>query len=104
MHSKAVSLAILIAVCLLHFSYVDFRFRHRGSVMWFWLMAPATTLLWVSRAAVAAALIVAIATAFVGVSLAAAILMVSLILVHIVTLIVVEVREEDWPPPTVPPE
>jgi hypothetical protein len=49
-------------------------------------------------------LLVAIATAFVGVSLAAAILMVSLILVHIATLIVVEVREEDWPPPTVPPE
>jgi hypothetical protein len=104
MHSKAVTLAIFIAVCLIHFSYVDFRFRHRGSVMWFWLMAPAPKFLWISRAAVAAALLVAITTAFVGVSLAAAIVMVSLIVVHIATLIVVEVREEDWPPPTVPPE
>jgi hypothetical protein len=91
-------------VGLIHFSYVDFRFRHRGSVMWFWLAGPAPVLLWVSRGAVAAALLVAIATAFAGVSLAAAIVMVGLILVHIVTLIIVEVREEHWTPPTIPPE
>jgi hypothetical protein len=104
MNSKAVTLAVVLAVCLIHFSYVDFRFRHRGSVMWFWLVAPAPKLMWVSRAAVAAALIVAIATAFVGVSLVAAILMVALLLVHIVTLIIVEVREEDWTPPAIPPD
>lgn len=104
MQSKAITLAILIAVCLIHFSYVDFRFRHRGSIMWFWLMLPAPPLLWVSRAAVAAALIAAISTAFVGVSLSGAIVMVGLLLIHIVTLIIVEVREQDWPPPTIPPE
>jgi hypothetical protein len=104
MNSKAATLAIVIAVCLIHFSYVDFRFRHRGSVMWFWLVAPAPRLLWVSRAAVAAALVVAISTAFVGVGRVAAILMVGLLVVHIVTLIIVEVREEDWTPPSIPPQ
>jgi hypothetical protein len=104
MHSKVVSLAIVIALGLIHFSYVDFRFRHRGSVMWFWLMTPASRFLWVSRAAVAAAFVVAIATAFVGVGLTAAILLVGLLVIHIATLIAVEVREEDWPPTAIPPE
>lgn len=104
MHSTTATLAIVIAVCLIHFSYVDFRFRHRGSVMWFWLAGPAPTMLWISRAAILICLLTAILTAFVGISLVAAILMVALVLIHIVTLIVVEVREDEWPPPSTPPE
>ena len=102
MHSKVASLAIVIAICLIHFSYVDFRYRHRGSVLWFWLAGPAPLLLWISRAAVAACLLVAISGLLFGVTLVSAVIMVVLILVHIVTLILVEMREDDWVPPGPP--
>jgi hypothetical protein len=98
------TLAIVLAVCLIHFAYVDFRFRHRGSVMWFWLAGPAPGLLWVSRAAIAACFVIAVASAFTGVGAAIATILVILMLVHIVTLFVVEKREEKWAPPPVPPE
>jgi hypothetical protein len=104
MHSKAASLAIVIAVCLIHFSYVDFRYRHRGSVMWFWLAGPASTMLWVSRAAIVACLAVALGTLYFGVNVGEVAAMVALLVVHIATLIVVEVREDDWVPPGPPPE
>ena len=48
-------------------------------------------------------LVTAIATAFVGTSKLMALVIVCLMLVHIVTLVIVEIREEDWPPPTNPP-
>ena len=104
MHSKAASVAIVVAICLIHFSYVDFRYRHRGSVLWFWLAGPAPMLLWISRAAIAICLLVAISGLFLGVTLVSAVIMAVLVLVHIVTLILVEVREDDWVPPGPPPE
>ena len=104
MHSKVASLAIVVAICLIHFSYVDFRYRHRGSVLWFWLAGPAPMLLWISRAAIALCLLVAISGLFLGVTLVSAVIMAVLVLVHIVTLILVEVREDDWVPPGPPPE
>ena len=104
MHSKVASLAIVIAVCLIHFSYVDFRYRHRGSVMWFWLAGPAPTTLWISRGAILACFVVALATLYFGVNVAEVVAMIVLLVVHIATLIVVEVREEDWVPPPPPPE
>ena len=103
MQHLTVTFAILVALCLVHFSYVDFRFRHRGSIMWFWLARPAPRLLIVSRLAIALCLATAIATAFVGTSKLMAAVIVCLMLVHIVTLVIVEIREEDWPPPTNPP-
>jgi hypothetical protein len=41
MKSPTVTFVILLAVVLLHYSYVDFRFRHRDGVLWFWLANPA---------------------------------------------------------------
>jgi amino acid transporter len=102
MHSKVASLAIVVAICLIHFSYVDFRYRHRGSVLWFWLAGPAPLLLWISRAAIVLCLLVAISGLFFGVTVVSAVIMVVLVLVHIITLIVVEVREDDWVPPGPP--
>ena len=104
MHSVTASFAIIVAVCLIHFSYADFRFRHRGGVMWFWLVSPAPFLLWTSRGAALATLLVAAATAFIGVSLVTAIFIAGLLLIHIGTLIVVEIREESWVPPAEPLE
>lgn len=99
MHQLTVTIAIVIALCLTHFSYVDFRFRHRGSVLWFWLAQPAPPLLIVSRLAIALCLLSAIAIAFIGASKLMAIVIFCLLLIHIVTLIIVEIREEDWAPP-----
>ena len=67
MHQLTVTIAIVIALCLTHFSYVDFRFRHRGSVMWFWLARPAPPLLMRIEAGHRRfASLSAIATAFIG--------------------------------------
>ena len=69
MHQLTVTIAIVIALCLTHFSYVDFRFRHRGSVHV--VLAGATRRRrfswyrgWPSRLC----LLSAIATAFIGAS------------------------------------
>jgi len=104
MNRLILTLAMVVAVCLIHFAYVDFRFRHRGSVMWFWLAGPAPALLWVSRAAIATCVVLAVATAFTGLGWAIATMLVVLMLVHIITLFIAEKREEKWAPPPVPPE
>jgi amino acid transporter len=103
MHHLTVTFAILLALCLIHFSYVDFRFRHRGSVLWFWLARPAPPLLILSRIAIGLCLICAIATGFVGATKLMAIIIGGLMLIHIATLIAVEIREEHWQPPSNPP-
>jgi amino acid transporter len=100
MHHLTVTFAILLALCLIHFSYVDFRFRHRGSVLWFWLARPAPALLMVSRVAMGLCLLCAIATSFVGATKLMAIVIAGLMVIHIVTLIVVEIREEHWQAPS----
>jgi hypothetical protein len=84
---------IVLAVLLLHYSYVDFRFRHRDGVLWFWLMAPAPPLIWASRAAVAGAGLAAIATLFLGATKPIAIIIIALMVVHVATLIAIEMRE-----------
>jgi hypothetical protein len=93
MHSALITLAVFAAVALIHFSYVDFRFRHRDGIWWYWLLKPAPPLMWVSRAAIVAALIAALAIKVVGATEVMAIIIVGLIVVHIVTLILVEIRE-----------
>ncbi|HUP66651.1 MAG TPA: hypothetical protein VM145_00355 [Sphingomicrobium sp.] len=104
MHLLILTAAIVFALALVHIAYVDFRFRHRGSVMWFWLAGPAPALLWVSRGAIALALVLAIASPFVGLGATVATFLVVLVLVHMVTLFIVEKREENWTPPPMPPE
>jgi hypothetical protein len=93
MHSALITLAVFAAVALIHFSYVDFRFRHRDGIWWYWLLKPAPPLMWVSRAAIVAALIAALAIKVVGATEVMAIIIVGLIVVHIVALILVEIRE-----------
>ena len=102
MHPTTVTLAILMVLALVHFSYVDFRFRHRGSVLWFWLARPAPLLLWLSRAAIAAAFATALLYKLIGPGEALTIILVTLVLAHVVTLILVERHEDEWPPPPPP--
>jgi hypothetical protein len=93
MHSILITLAIFAAVALIHFSYVDFRFRHRDGFWWYWLLNPAPPLMWVSRAAIVAALIAALSVKFVGTGEVLAFVVVGLLVLHIVTLILLEVLE-----------
>lgn len=92
MHSLTISAAIFLVVALIHFSYVDFRFRHVDGIVWFWLMRPAPPLVWVSRAAIAAALLLSLSAKFVGTSELFAAVLAGLVLIHIASLIFFEVR------------
>jgi hypothetical protein len=93
MNSVLIALVLFAAVGLIHFAYVDFRFRHRDGVAWFWLGGPAPADLILSRAAVAGAFLAALATVFTGANKTMAFIMVGLMLVHIGSLIVLERRE-----------
>ena len=93
MHSTLIALTIFVALALIHFSYVDFRFRHRDGFWWYWLLNPAPPLMWVSRAAIVIALIAALSVKFVGTSQTMTFVLIGLVLVHIVCLVLLEVLE-----------
>jgi hypothetical protein len=93
MQSILITLAIFAAIALIHFSYVDFRFRHRDGFRWYWLLSPAPPLMWVSRVAILAALVGALAVVLIGTSETLAFVLAGLVLAHIVSLILLEVLE-----------
>jgi len=93
MHSALITLAVFAAVALIHFSYVDFRFRHRDGIWWYWLLNPAPPMMWVSRAAIIAALISALLIKLVGATEVMAFVIVGFLVLHIASLIIVEIRE-----------
>ena len=93
MHSTSISIAIIIALALIHFSYVDFRFRYRDGVKWFWLLNPAPPLMWAARATIVVALLVALSIPFVGINVTYGYVLGSLVLLHILCLILLEVLE-----------
>lgn len=93
MHTALITLAIVVAVALIHFSYVDFRFRYRDGIAWFWLLNPAPPLMWVARASIVGALLVGLSTPFIGTSKTFALVLIGLMVVHIVSLILLEVLE-----------
>lgn len=88
-----IPIVVLISVGLVHYSYVDFRFRSRDGVLWFWLMNPAPPLVWVSRGAIAAAALAALSIIAFGPVLPVAIVIVVLLIVHIAALVMLEMRE-----------
>jgi len=93
MHSVLITLAILAAVVLIHVSYVDFRFRYREGLLWFWLLNPAPPLMWIGRATMVAVLLVALAAPFIGIGATFAWLLGGLMVAHIVSLVLLEVLE-----------
>jgi hypothetical protein len=93
MHSVLITLAIVVALALIHFSYVDFRFRYRDGMLWFWLLKPAPPMMWVARATIVLALLVSLSAPFVGVSKTFALVLGGLMAAHIVSLILLEVLE-----------
>ena len=93
MHGFGIAFAMVIAVALIHFSYVDFRFRYREGIQWFWMLSPAPPLMWLGRATVVAALLVAIATPFFDQVQTFAYVVGGIMGLHILTLILLEVLE-----------
>jgi len=93
MNSVLITLAILAAVLLIHVSYVDFRFRYREGLLWFWLLNPAPPLMWVGRVTMVAVLLVALSGPFIGIGALFAWLLGGLILAHMISLILLEVLE-----------
>ena len=93
MHSILITLSVFVAVALIHFSYVDFRFRYRDGILWFWLLNPAPPLMWLARGSVVVALLVALSAPFVGTSATFAYVLGGIMGLHIVSLILLEVLE-----------
>ena len=93
MHSVLITLAIVVAVALIHFSYVDFRFRYRDGMKWFWLLSPAPPMMWIARGTIVAALLVALSTPVVGADKTFALVLGGLMAAHILSLILLEVLE-----------
>ena len=93
MHSVLITIAIVVAVALIHFSWVDFRFRYRDGMLWFWLLKPAPPMMWIARGTIVAALLVALSTPFVGVTKTFALVLGGLMAAHILSLILLEVLE-----------
>ena len=93
MHSILITLAIVAAVVLIHFSYVDFRFRYRDGLLWFWMLNPAPPLMWVARASIVGAVLVALSGPFVGFGKAFAVVLGVMMMLHIVSLVLLEVLE-----------
>lgn len=93
MHSILITLAIVAAIALIHFSYVDFRFRYRDGMLWFWMLNPAPPLMWLARGSVVAALIASLFIPFVGATETMGWVIGGLLGLHIVSLILLEVLE-----------
>ena len=93
MRSLLIPLAIIAMIVLIHWSYVDFRFRYREGMAWFWLLNPAPPMMWVGRATAVAALLVALSTAVVGINSILGWVIGGLMAAHIVSLILLEVLE-----------
>jgi hypothetical protein len=93
MQTALVTITTAIAIVLIHLSYVDFRFRYRDGILWFWLLNPAPPLMWIARATVVLALLVALAGPFIGIGETYALALAILMGAHIVTLILLEVLE-----------
>lgn len=93
MHSILVTFAIVVAMALIHFSYVDFRFRYRDGMYWFWMLNPAPPLMWLARGSIVVAVLLALSTPFVGLSKTFAIVLGAIMGLHILSLILLEVLE-----------
>jgi hypothetical protein len=93
MHSIVITLAIVAAIVLIHISYVDFRFRYRDGLLWFWMLNPAPPLMWVARASIVAAILVALSAPFVGTTKTFAVVLGVTMALHVVSLILLEVLE-----------
>jgi hypothetical protein len=93
MKDVLISLGLVVSVLLIHFAYVDFRFRYRDGIGWFWMLNPAPPLMWLARALVAVAVIFALCLHFIGGTVTFFWILGGLVAAHIIALILLEVLE-----------
>jgi hypothetical protein len=93
MNSILITIAIIVAIALIHISYIDFRFRYRNGMHWFWMLNPAPPMMWFARATIIAAILASLATPFIGLTKGFAIVLGAIVLLHFVSLILLEVLE-----------
>jgi len=91
-NSTVIALVAILVIGLVHYSYVDFRFRFVEGLKWFWLMNPAPRLLWASRIALGATVLLALASIGLGQTKPVLIGIAALFLLHIAFLVVIELR------------
>jgi len=94
MHHILITIVVVVAIVLIHFSYVDFRFRYREGMAWFWLLNPAPPIMWFARLTALLPVIAAIACPFfMDLGETYGLIVGGLVLLHFITLILVEVLE-----------
>ena len=93
MHSLLITVTLVVAVALIHFSWVDFRFRYREGILWFWMLNPAPPMMWAARATFVAAMGVAASGAFFLTSHNFVYVLGGVMALHIICLILLEVLE-----------
>ena len=93
MHSALITIAILVALVLVHISYVDFRFRYRDGIMWFWRLSPAPALMWLGRATIVVAIVFTLCGPWLGFNQTFALVLCGIMLLHLLSLILLEVLE-----------
>lgn len=88
-----VSLVLVFSIVLIHFAYVDFRFRYRDGMKWFWVLHPAPMLMWLGRGLVVAAVLFALCLPVIGGTKTFFVILAALMAAHLVSLILLEVLE-----------
>src|SRR6476646_1638795 len=77
--------SVVLALGLLHYSYLDWRARMHGGVMWFWTAWDKPLLLRVSNVAALAAFVAALTSFAIGASQTLIIIVAALFIIHVVT-------------------
>jgi hypothetical protein len=93
MHTILIAIPTLLAILLIHFSYVDFRFRYRDGILWFWRLYPAPPMMWAGRLTIVAAVIAVLCAPLVGINRTFAYVLGGLMLLHLICLVLLEVLE-----------
>lgn len=93
MQTALITLGIVAAIVLIHVAYVDFRFRYREGVAWFWLLNPAPPMMWIGRLLFVAAVVVAFCMRLFPDQKTFAIVLAAVMALHLISLILLEVLE-----------
>jgi len=86
MNKHLICASVVIVLALLHYSYLDWRARTRGGVLWFWTAWEKPLLLKISNLAVLAAFAVAFALFVIGVNELIVLAVAALFILHVVTM------------------
>lgn len=93
MKTILISFGLLVSITLIHIAYVDFRFRYRDGLQWFWMLNPAPPMMWIGRGLFAIAVIFTFCMHFMGATGTFFWILAGIVAAHIISLILLEVLE-----------